>query len=647
MRHRFWLIGILALLLTSFLAAAQDSLNLPTELYVLLNSGVVQRIGLGAEGIRNVTPDGEFVLDFGVAPDGNWVAYRTQQTGLTLVNMFVEGSQTTLDGTSAGVPPIRGQGDTMAWTPQGDALAYTTLNGLRVYFNSGVFADIQNAPFLDLSWSSDGHYLAAGAENHIWWIYRREGTQLVLTSAITSSVGLAWISPTELVFAPIDGGLIIMNLAKGNAQTALEDNTWFYRMPYSLPDGTLLVYGKKKDDTTLDDKSARLLLVTLETKQVKALGQSAVDLTDARWTPGGDQLFALHGGTLAVVNRTTGEGFSLPINSIAAYSWGPAYPPTVTGIQMPINAFFLAKDLNNITQVWRLPRDGSAPSTLTPATEDITDYAISPRERSVAYVSGGKLWLLSLVSSSEPVALAQSDNPIIQPAFSTDGRTVAYVIAGGSQGGIWRVPTTGGDPERLTTDGDNGTPPFYRQPTFAPNINALLFVIAQSEITNIGLMDLTTKDITNIGGYDAAIWLSDGRIGAYGTGVGIGSPPPFQNIFLINPNSPAAPTKVAGIPAPLLTRSLTGITRSRLRAAVSSTVLGPAPLSVVEIPAAGGDTKNIADMGFLVAPQFSPDGSLVAGFSHPQGTLIMFDVAKGQRVALSQPPAVWDFQWSH
>ena len=30
---------------------AQDALNLPAELYVLLNTGIVQRYGPGAEGI--------------------------------------------------------------------------------------------------------------------------------------------------------------------------------------------------------------------------------------------------------------------------------------------------------------------------------------------------------------------------------------------------------------------------------------------------------------------------------------------------------------------------------------------------------------------------------------------------------------------
>src|SRR5262245_35588225 len=99
---------------------AQDGLNLPTELYVLGNNGQVQRYGLGAAGISTVTPESDFVVDFGVAPDGNWLAYRTEQS-LTILNMFTGESSVIENG--AGVPSARGRGDTLAWSPSGDALA--------------------------------------------------------------------------------------------------------------------------------------------------------------------------------------------------------------------------------------------------------------------------------------------------------------------------------------------------------------------------------------------------------------------------------------------------------------------------------------------------------------------------------------------
>ncbi|MBC7810701.1 MAG: hypothetical protein H7175_06115, partial [Burkholderiales bacterium] len=93
---------------------AQDALNLPADLYVLLNEGHVERYGTGAMGVRTVTPEDEFVLDFGVAPDGNWLAYRTQEA--LFITDLHSGYSTALD-TDADFPATRGEGDTVAWSP--------------------------------------------------------------------------------------------------------------------------------------------------------------------------------------------------------------------------------------------------------------------------------------------------------------------------------------------------------------------------------------------------------------------------------------------------------------------------------------------------------------------------------------------------
>ena len=148
-------LGLLAccLLLMVSMVGAQDGLNLPTELYVLTNAGQVQRYGIGAAGITIVTPTSDFVVDFGVAPDGNWMAYRTE-SALTLLNMFSGDSSVIESG--AGIPSSRGKGDTLVWSPTGDALAYTTLTGGRVYFSgtgTPVFADLRDSVFVSLQWS--------------------------------------------------------------------------------------------------------------------------------------------------------------------------------------------------------------------------------------------------------------------------------------------------------------------------------------------------------------------------------------------------------------------------------------------------------------------------------------------------------------
>jgi Tol biopolymer transport system component len=252
--RRIGFFALCMLLLTVGFTRAQDGMDLPTPLYLLTNNGQVQRIGLGTEGISVVTPEDAFVVDFGVAPDGNWLAYRTEK-GLYILNMYTQEAATIEEGT-ADIPPSRGRGDTLSWSPTGDMIVYTTAYGARVYTNTPTapsFADLREGVFVNVQWSPTGAYLAAEAEGNIWWVYRRENNALILTSAITSSIGLGWVSNSDIVFAPADGGLIRMNLAGGNAQTVLLDNSWRYSLPIIQPDGTLVVFGAQKTDTEVPE----------------------------------------------------------------------------------------------------------------------------------------------------------------------------------------------------------------------------------------------------------------------------------------------------------------------------------------------------------------------------------------------------------
>ncbi|MBZ0289444.1 MAG: hypothetical protein K8I30_17620, partial [Anaerolineae bacterium] len=157
------LIIIGVLLLATSVGAQEDGLNLPTELYVLTNSGQVQQYGIGVAGLKTVTPEDEFVIDFGVAPDGTWLAYRTQDA-LQLLNMY-GGEPVTLEGAAAGIPPVRGRGDTLAWSPTGDVIVYTTAAGGRAYFTgSKTFLDLVHGQFTQVLWSPTGAYLAAEAD---------------------------------------------------------------------------------------------------------------------------------------------------------------------------------------------------------------------------------------------------------------------------------------------------------------------------------------------------------------------------------------------------------------------------------------------------------------------------------------------------
>jgi hypothetical protein len=328
---RCFFIIILLFLLTAPVYGQDDALNLPAALYVLTNEGIIQRYGQGAEGITTVSPSDQFIVDFGVAPDDNWMAYRTE-TALSISNRTTEENYL-VESDLASVPSVRGKGDTIAWSPVGDAIAVTTLYGGRIYINTfpGDSAanwkftplDLREGAFIQLLWSPDGRYLAAEVEGNIWWIYRRDGQNMLLTSAVPSAVGLEWVSNFELVFAPAEGGLILMNLDKANVQTILLGDGSNYSLPYLDSDNVLMFFGRQKDDTETEAGFGWLLGLRTGSTSLDNLGEVPVNLADLRWAPGGEFLISFQGGVFSVVNPINAQSFALPVSAVVAYSWGP------------------------------------------------------------------------------------------------------------------------------------------------------------------------------------------------------------------------------------------------------------------------------------------------------------------------------------
>jgi len=649
---------IIALLLVSRAQAQEDGLNLPTELYVLTNSGQVQQYGVGMAGLRTVTPEDEFVLDFGVAPEGNWLAYRTEDA-LKLLNMYTE-EQVEIEGASAGIPPVRGHGDTLAWSPTGDVFVYTTAGGARAYFTaSQTYLDLPQGQLTQVIWSPGGAYLAAEAEDNIWWLYRREGENLVLTSAIPSAVGLTWVSPTQIAFAPGDGGLIRMDLAAANAQTVLLDNTWEYDLPYLLPDGTLAVFGRQKDAEDVPQGSGRLVGLAASSPSVQNLSEAVVELNDLQWAPGGNLLIAFRGGVMALVLPMTGQGLTLPISDAVAYSWGPMLPQIATGLTLPADGFFITEGADGIKQVWRLPQDGSPSTPITTAEADVTVFAVSPNQRNIAYFSGGTLWLQPLTTTGEAAQIAEVRvGKVEYIAFSTDGTRVAYDLINETgealqEAGIWLVSTTGGEAAQVLVNGEAGAAepnilvPYYSRPQFSPNVNGLLVTVGETETTDIGLLDLSTREIisvTDVGDFDEGFWLDDGRMLAIGRDALRGEPVQDTQVAAIT-LADNTQRVLASLPYPVRVESAREIPGGKVRLALGSSAVGPQVLNIIDLDTSTGALTPAANGGFMVSPQLSPDGTFLAGYTRPDGPLIFRNLTNGESVAVNEPPNTRAFIW--
>lgn len=596
----------LALVLAVPVAAQEDGLNLPTELYTLLRDGTVQRFGLGAAGVAEVTPeDSGGAIDFGLSPDGVWLAYRTDAGALNVYHMVTE--EVRAVDAEAGVPPYRGRGESIAWSPDGAAIAYTNENGIRATFFDGGTFDVEVVPIQSLAWSPDGRFLAAEAENDVWWVYRRDGAQLAIHAAVASSRGAAWVSNTLLMVAPAEGGLAVVDTANANQQIPLADDSKLYRNPARRPDGSVVVFAREPEDDRITETAAFLHDVRTSVSGVEVVqaSETSVDLTGLRWAPGGRLMVALQGGVLVLVDPISAQGFPLPLTDVAAYAWGAVRLPSVPGLPLTDSVQFLADDGSGAAQVWSLPSDGGEAQPITAHPEAITAFDLAPDGQTVAYVSAGGLWLLT-PDSPEPALLYEGDS-LGAPSFNGDGSALVFEAAGG----IVLIALDGdGTPQPLLDD--------YSAPRFATASGGLLVRIADGDL---GFYTLETGEVRRLGSFQLAKPLADGRILAVGA-VTADQP---MGLYIIDLNAPE-PTLFYAPPAGLVITDFTPLDTGPVRVLLTRDDGLPAPLRVFDV-SLGGGAVTIPVVPYLEGARISRDGGTLAGYASGAGNLAVYSIA--------------------
>ncbi len=695
------LLALIALPVVFAHARQSEALDLPADLYVLLNDGVVQRFGVGASGVIQVSPSGAFVSDFGVDDRGSRLAYRTEQ-GLYTIDLTIPNSAPFLvEGSAAGVPPYRGEGDTIAFSPgfseiPGTAIAYTTLEGLRVAFlgdTSPSFQTFTDGLFTDLSWSPTGRYLAAESDQNIWWIYRRDGNSLALTSIIVSSFGTSWVSATEIVFAPSEGGLKIMNLAAANQQTDLLDAGVEYRYPILTAQDTLDFFGRVPANIEIPAGYGVLLRLRRGAQQVETAGNTPIELSGLRWLPGGSLMLAFQGGVLAVFDPSSGFGFPLPIENVVAYDWGPLVPPeqlptgeplpleqpgsgspitpeiaptaqpqatpqplgTAVGMSLPAALYFIAQDGFGVAQVWQLATSGRPPARLTFAETDVNDFAASTDARAIYYSSDGTIWL-QRADIGFPIGLQDLTSfAPAQPDLSPDGTQLAYTD---EELGVSMITIDTNTPAsseisrlmpNIERDGERYE---YARPRWSPQGDRLLVEVGISPIAGgesrfaVGVYDLPSAALYTTASLAAsdprtanARWLSDGRILAHADASAAGVAPGYYVYDVIGEG--ASPTLAAALPADTVIRADVELRTGVIRALAASAVDPGAPLRVIDVTLADGTISEIVSLSTAIgSPRFSPDGAYIAGFLRAEsqldrGALLVISVSGGRQTLIN------------
>ncbi|MEM9954130.1 MAG: WD40 repeat domain-containing protein [Chloroflexota bacterium] len=628
MRRLFLL--LFAVLMIIIPLSAQDGLNLPSELYVLTTEGRVQRFGLGSEGVSTITPDEQFVLDFRVAPDANWLAYRTQE-GLFMVNIFDEANNPRqIEDERASVPVIRGQGETISWSPDSSAIAYTTEYGGRVhFFREERFVDLTTPNLRNLLWSPDGAFLAAEADEDVWWVFQRVDTAMQLRAAIAGANGADWLSNNQLLYAPLEGGLTILDLSAGNQQIEILSNVDTYFSPSVTRDGQVVAF-------TGEREAANLLQIDIDNNQVGTatpIGSTSINLTGTQWAPGGFLLTAFRGGAIALVNPINASGFTLPVTSASAYGWGPEYPPLIANQPLPENAYFLATDTDGIQQVWVLPVDGSRAEPITSASLDITEYALAPDGQQIAYVSNSMLWLDLISDDDDPLDLIELGiNADVSPAWSADSSLIYYRDEQTDVSGIWQVNTVAEASIFLADTEDIR----YSDPN--PALGAGVMLVKQNE--DVAQVALASGEVTPLDIIGDGTWETGTQFIVFGEAETASLS--GNGLYLSDANSPDALSLIL----PLLGSFELfdyGLVDGTVRMLVKNQV--PGDVRLLDIPLEGGQAVLQGSAGHMVNPRLSPDGSIVLGQRSPEGALLLYDVATNTTRQIDIAPPISQVRW--
>ena len=210
--------------------------------------------------------------------------------------------------------------------------------------------------------------------------------------------------------------------------------------PAVSPDDRWLVYGTRHDGAT------GLKAMDLETGDaswlVEAVDRDAQESTPSRdllpgydFLPDGSAVVVGFGGKLWRVSVPGGERTEIPFTAEVDVPMGPL-------------ALF----------------DDSIPDDEIRARR-IENPDLSPDGSAIVFSAMGRIWT-SGTEAPEPRRLTDGDLGEFFPAFSPDGRSVAYVTWDDLDGGhVWRAPADGSGPPRRLTE----APGFYQKLAWSPD----------------------------------------------------------------------------------------------------------------------------------------------------------------------------------
>lgn len=435
------------------------------------------------------------------SPDGKWIAFSSDRNGN--LDVFLIPSQ------GGAVKPLTfhsADDVVLGWTPDGQSVLFASQRGedfmgklYTVSIDGGMPRDAGPDMGVYASYSPDGKKLAINRRAQSYWrkyyrgAYQSDVTVMDLASKtfkdLTDFKGMdswpLWAADGHIYFVSDREGKGLTNLWRvpengGEAERITTFTSGDVRFPEISGDGTTIVFEHDFGIWKLDlaTKEVRPIPLDINAETQESLTEyrefnSQAD--DFALAPSGKRIaVSIHG---EIFTAPTDQGDLVQITNGAARDRDVEYSPDGKWITY-------VSDASGREEIYIAPADGTGKAKkLTDIDALKSSYCWSPDAKEIAFTtSDGKLYKVGIDGQEAKELVASKYGNISRPAWSPDGKWIAYSRPDVSRTtDIYLIPRGGGEEKKITFDSYNDT-----NPRFSADGKKLYFVRAEGGLERFG-----------------------------------------------------------------------------------------------------------------------------------------------------------------